>query len=137
MSLGDLTKQLAKEAIGAQMDEMVESIRGSDSGQKSETPAATADALASVIIGQIQAMQNALKEDQELLVQCSAGRDTIRVLEVFAPSPRLLVLTGLDSERVITRVVVPAEAVQLVCKPVAVKEGNKATRLRFILPKTK
>jgi hypothetical protein len=136
VSLGDLTKQLAKEAIGAQVDEMVGSLRGPDSAQKPDAPPAI-DALANVIMGQVQAMQNALKEDQELLVQCAAGRDTVRVLEMFAPSPRLLVLTGLDSERAITRVVVPAETVQLVCKPVAVKEGNNATRLRFVLPKTK
>jgi len=121
VGLGDLTKQFAKEALAAQVSEVME---------PSAQPAS--DALSSIIMGQVQAMQNALKDDQELLVHCTAGREIVRVLEMFAPSQRLLVLTGVDAERTVTRVVSPAEAVQLVCKPAPVKDGAKPTRLRFV-----
>src|SRR5690606_2597110 len=99
--------------------------------------AAAPDSLAAIITAQVQAMQNALKEDKELLVLCTAVTQTLRVLEVFSPSPRVLVLTGIDSDRVVTRVICPAETLQLVCKPVPVREGEKPVRVRFIQAKTK
>jgi hypothetical protein len=139
VSLGEFTKQLAKEALGAQVDEVVDSLRGKETASADTTSAAAgpADALAVAIIAQVQAMQNALKEDQELAVHCAAGRDTVRVFEMYAPSPRLLVLTGADSERAMTRIVSAADAVQLVCRPVTVKEGAKPLRLKFVVPKPK
>ena len=77
-------------------------------------------------------MQAALKDDRELLVQCTAAGQTLRLVEMFAPSDRVLVLTALDAERVVTRVVAGADVVQLACKPVAVKDGAKPLRLRFV-----
>lgn len=132
MGLGDLTKQLAKEALSAQVEDVMGAARAPEAAK-----AQTAGELAGVIMGQVQAMQNALEEDQELLVVCTAGRETVRVFEMFAPSPRLLVLTGIDAERALTRVVSPADTVQLVCKPTAVKDGAKAVRLRFMTPKAR
>jgi hypothetical protein len=131
VSLGEITKQLAKEAIGAQVDELL------DPQKRTEPATPGPDSLAQAVIAQVQAMQNALKDDQELLVSCTAGKDTVRVFELFAPSPRLLVLTGADQDRAPTRIVVAADAVQLVCKPVSVAAGAKPARLRFIVPKTK
>jgi hypothetical protein len=144
VSLGDLTKQLAKEALGAQVDEMIDTLRGPEAAAKAEAltlqggPAAgPGEPLAIVMIGQVQAMQNALKEDQELLVLWSAGQETIRIFEMFAPSPRLLVLSGIDTARALTRVVTSVESLQLICKPAAVKDGSKPVRLRFVGPKAK
>ena len=90
MALGELTKQLAQQAFSNQMKDVLDAKPGS--------PAPT-DNVGSTILGQIQAMQNALKEDQELLILVSAGAELIRVLEVFAPSWRVVVLTGVcDAE---------------------------------------
>ncbi|MCW5979468.1 MAG: hypothetical protein KIT09_15430 [Bryobacteraceae bacterium] len=130
MGLGDLTKQLAKEAFSAQVEEVIGSPRGPE-------PPGAPEPLASVIMSQVQAMQNALKDDHELLVLCTAGKETVRVFEMFSPSPRLLVLTGIDAERSLTRVISAADGVQLVCKPIPVKDGAKAVRLRFMTPKAK
>jgi len=137
MSLGEITKQIAKEVVGAQVDEVMGNLRGPE-GAKSESGPATADSadgVAALLMAEVQKMQAALKDDRELLVQCTAAGETLRVVEMFAPSGRVLVLTGLDAERVVTRVVAGAETVQLVCKPVAVKEGAKPVRLRFVTAK--
>ena len=79
-------------------------------------------------------MQNALKEDQELVVTSTIGAETFRVHEIFTPSPRLLVLTGVDADRNVTRVIAAVDAVQLVCKPMAVKADSKALRVRCVIP---
>jgi hypothetical protein len=122
MSLGQITAQLAQEALGRQLDDLT--------GSAPASPAATTPAGA--VLAQIQAMQNALKEDQELTVTCQAARDLIRVVEIFAPAPGLLVITGFDSERALTRVVTAVEAVQLICKPGTIKPGAKAARIRLV-----
>ena len=129
MSLGDLTKQFAKEVVGAQVEEVLGGSKPAEAGAKGE-PAA--EGPAALIMAEVQKMQAALKDDRELLVQCVAAGETLRVVEMFAPSDRVLVLTGLDAERVVTRVVAGADTVQLVCKPVVVKEGVKAVRIRFV-----
>ena len=144
MSLAQITKQLAQQAVGDSVKEAIDSLRPADaaavadslSGQRQTTPAST-DNLAVAIVGQVQAMQNALKDDQELIVICSAGMETLRVLEFFTPSPRLLVMTGIDTSKTITRVICPAETLQLVCKPMTVQTGTKAARVRFVSPKPK
>lgn len=132
MSLGEITKQIAKQALGEQVKEVMGTAA---------TPAAPAaeagEGIASVMLGQMQAMQNALKPEQELVVHCWAGTDRIRVLEVFAPTPRVLVLTGLDGEQAMTRVIMAAEKLQLVCKPVTAPVGAKPSRIRFVTPRPK
>ena len=67
---------------------------------------------------------------------CSRPRNASRTRVLFAISP-VLVLTGLDTERTITRVIVPVESLQLVCKPMPVQAGTKAARIRFVVPKSK
>jgi hypothetical protein len=57
------------------------------------------------------------------------------VLEVYAPSWHVLVLTGMDPDRTVTRVISPVESVQLVCKPIAAAPGTKPTKIRFVTPK--
>ena len=131
MSL-EFAKQLAKDALGNQMKEVVDSFRAGSEG--TPTPEAPSDNLATIIIGQVTAMQNALKEDQELVVTSTIGPETFRVLELFTPSPRLLVLTGVDGDRNVTRVIAAVDAVQLVCKPLPVKPDIKPVRVRCVMP---
>jgi len=61
----------------------------------------------------------------------------LRVLEFYAPSAQLLVMTGIDTDRNVTRVISPIEAVQLVCKVMSTQAGAKPARINFINPKPK
>jgi hypothetical protein len=133
MGIGAITKQLAAEALGNQMKEVMDGLRPGDAA----TPSAEPESLTGVVMAQVQAMQNALKEDQELLVHCTVGPTTLRVLELYAPSPKLLVITGAEGERGIARIISPVESVQLVCRPVAVKPDTKPVRVRMVTGKAK
>jgi len=134
MSIGAITKQLAQEALGSQVKEVMDSFKAPEAAAPPDP-----ENLTAVILGQVHAMQSALKDDQELAVTCTAGGTTVRVLELFAPSTKMLIVTGADAERVITRIITPAAAAQLVCRPVAWKgePGVKAPRIRLVAPKTK
>ena len=142
MGFGQLTKQLAQQVIGDQAKSVVDSLRPSDAAATSEAIAGTTpvaaghlDSAGAVVMAQIQAMQNALKDDRELVVLCTLGLETLRVLEFYAPSWRVAVLTGIDSDKTVTRIVSPIDSLQLVCKPMAVAPGAKPARIRFIPPK--
>jgi hypothetical protein len=142
VSIGLLTKQLAQQALSNQVKDVVDALRPADAAATAESlasarPAAAApgDNTGAIIIGQLQAMQNALKEDQELVVLCSSGLETLRVLEVYAPSWRVAVLTGIDPDKVITRLISPVESLQLVAKAMPVASGAKPARIRFVTPK--
>ncbi|MEO8126356.1 MAG: hypothetical protein ABJF23_29675 [Bryobacteraceae bacterium] len=144
MSFGQFTKQLAKEAVGNQLKDVMDSLRPADAAAKADSlgspaavSAAPADNLAAIVIAQVQAMQGILKEDQELVVLCTIGLETLRALEFYAPSPRVLVLTGIDSDGAISRVISPVESLQLVCKPMTVQPSAKPARIRFVVPKPK
>jgi hypothetical protein len=76
MALSDLTKQFAEQAI-----------RNVTAKAAAPPPP---DNLGAVILGQVQAMQRALKEDEELVVLWQAGGVVLRVLEFFLPSVRVL-----------------------------------------------
>ena len=121
MAFVELTKQLAKEAL----------LSAASSPGKDAAPAAAASAaenLGAVIFGQIHGMQKALKEDEELVVWLTAGAEKLRVMEIFLASPKVAVLSGHDSERNLTRVISPVEALQLVAKVTKVAAGAKAAR---------
>jgi hypothetical protein len=95
------------------------------------------DNIGATIIGQVQAMQKPLKEEDELVVLCTVGDQTLRIVEIFAPTWRVLVLTGIDVDKAVTRVITAPESLQLVCKPMPVQAGAKPVRVRFITPKPK
>jgi hypothetical protein len=143
--LGALTRQLAQQAVGEGVKDVMDSLRPPDLASISESliggPKAGAppqeDNVAAIIIGQIQAMQKACREDEELMVLAQAGLETLRVLEFFVPSWKIIVLTGIATDKRITRIISPVEQLQLVCKPVPVQESAKPTRIRFIAPKPK
>ena len=123
MSLGDLTKQLAVQALTT------------PDKPKAEAPAAPADSSGPAILSQLQAMQKALKDDEELIILFRYGGETIVVREVYFPTWQLAVLSGVDPNKSTTRVISPAEVLQLICKVAKVPGGNKPFRVGLIAPR--
>jgi hypothetical protein len=119
MALGDLTKQLAEQAIRS----------------AASRPAAPPlpENVGAAVLGQVQAMQKALKDDEELVVLCHAGGEIVRVMEFYMPSWQVVVLSGTDRDRNVARVVSAVESLQLVCK--VMKAAAKPNRIRFVTPK--
>ena len=133
MALGALTKQIAQQAL-------LDSLRTPEAAKVSESlntarPATSSESVCAVVLGQIQAMQRALKEDEELIVLLHNGLETMRVLEVYAPSWNVAVLTGIDADRNLTRVVSPAESLQLICKVMKTQPGAKPLKVALVAPK--
>jgi hypothetical protein len=124
MAFVDLTKQLAQQAIQSAM---------SDPPPAAPSP----DNPGAVILNQIGAMQKALKEDEELVIHLQSGEEKIRVMEIFLPSPQVAVLTGIDANRVVTRVVSAVAALQLVVRSAKAQAGAKAVRVGLVVPKGK
>jgi hypothetical protein len=132
MALGEFTRQLAQQAIGNQVKDLLETPQGQTAQAK------TPEGIGPTIFAQVQAMQKALKEDQELIVLFHSGGETIRVVELFAPSWQVVVITGIDSNKNIARVISPFESLQLVCKPAkSAPPPAKPLRVNFIGPKAK
>ena len=125
MALGEFTKQIAQQAILSATDKAAAS------------PAAAVEPAGSVVLGQLSAMQKALKEDEELVVHLVSGGEKIRVFEIFLPSPQVAVLSGIDASRAGTRVVSAVAALQLVCRTAKVPAGAKPARLNLISAKSK
>ena len=124
MALGDLTKQIAQQAL------LSATTKEPASPPLPENVAAT-------FLGQIAAMQKALKEDEELVVLYHSGAERIRVLEVFAPSREVVVLSGADTDRNRSRVVCSVASLQLIAKVVKVPPGTKPVRVGLINSKPK
>ena len=129
MALVDLTKQLAQQAI-------LSAASGKEK-EKESAAAGAADPTGSVILSQAAAMQKALKEDEELLVFFQNGAERIRVMEMFLPSPQVAVLTGIDPNRALSRVISAVDVLQLVCKTAKVQPGAKPARVALLTPKAK
>ena len=125
MALADLTKQIAQQALL------------SATTPSKEPPAASADALGGVILGQIAAMQKQLKDDEELVVTFQQGAERIRVMEIFLASPQVAVLIGPDAHRSLTRVVAAVASLQHVCKTAKTAPGAKPARVGLITAKPK
>jgi hypothetical protein len=125
MALGEIAKQFAQQALVDQL------------ASTPAAPPAQPDTVCAIMLGQVQAMQRACKEDEELVVLFRSGAETIRVLEFFVPSAQVLVLSGVDEAKNTTRVVSCAESVQLVCKVMKVQPPGKPARLGFRVPKPK
>jgi hypothetical protein len=121
MAFADLTKQLAQQALLSATQE----------------PAATPENPGAVMLGQIGAMQKALKDDEELVVFLHCGAERIRVMEIYLPSPQVAVLSGVDANRTQARVVSAVEALQLVTRTGKVQPGAKAVRVTLVMPKAK
>jgi hypothetical protein len=125
MPFGDLTKQLAEQAIR------------SATAPKPPAPPQPYH-LGADLIAQVQAMQKALKEDEELLVLFQAPFETVRVHEFFFPSWHVAVLTGIGAGKSMTRVISPVESLQLVCKVGKMPPSSTTpARIKFVTPKPK
>jgi len=127
MAIVDLTKQLAKEAF----------LSATQDPPAAPAAPAQADNAGTVIFGQIHGMQKALKEDEELAVWFANVTEKLRVMEIFLPSPKVVVLSGHDAERNLTRVISSVDALQLVAKVMKVTPGAKPIRVGLIMPKPK
>jgi 3-hydroxymyristoyl/3-hydroxydecanoyl-(acyl carrier protein) dehydratase len=122
MGFGHLTKQLATEAIADALSP----------DKPDKTPTTAPESVGAGIVKQVQAMQAALKEGEELAVLFHNGIEALRVLDFFQPSPQLVVMTGLDEARNVTRVILPGDKLQLTCKVMKVQSGAVPVRVRFI-----
>ena len=127
MAFVDLTKQLAKEAF----------LSATQDSPAAPASPAQADNSGAIIFGQIHGMQKSLKEDEELVVWFANATEKLRVMEIFLPSPKVVVLSGHDAERNLTRVISSVDALQLVVKVMKVAPGAKSARVGLIMPKPK
>jgi hypothetical protein len=124
MALVDLTKQIAQQALLS-------------ATTKEPAPAPQPENVAATFLAQIAAMQKALKEDEELVVLFQNGAERIRVMELFAPSREVAVLSGADADRNRLRVICAVASLQLTCKVFKVPPGTKPARVGLINPKPK
>jgi hypothetical protein len=122
MALGEFTKQIAQQAL----------LSATASPKDAPAPA---DSAASAILAQIAAMQKQLKDDEELVVAFHQGPERIRVMEIYVPSPQVVVLIGLDANRTLTRVISAPAALQLICKTSKTAPGAKPIRIGLVKPK--
>jgi hypothetical protein len=135
MPLGNIAKQIAQQAIGNQVKEV---LAGQETqGVGNVLAGHEAETSSGVFLSELQAMQKAVKENEELVVLYHNGIETLRVLEIFVPSPEVIVLAGLDADRNVTRIVSSAAVLQLTCKVRKLEPEAKAIVLRVLLPKPK
>ncbi|MFN7993158.1 MAG: hypothetical protein U0Q18_06140 [Bryobacteraceae bacterium] len=125
MALGELTRQIAEQAIR------------SAATKPAPATVPAPDNVGAAIVGQVQAMQKALKEDEELVVSWHSGAESVRVMEFYVPSAQVVVLSGTDRDKNTTRVISPPESLQVVCKVMKVPAGAKPARINFLAPKPK
>ena len=130
MGLGQLTKQLAQQAIGNQVKDAVDGVVAPEAAA-----APPVETISSIVLGELHAMQKGLREDQELIVTYDAGREALRVREIYVRSPQIAVLSGTGADNALTRVICPFESLVLVCKPTPVPAGTAAVRVRLVTPK--
>src|SRR5882672_11083182 len=108
MAFGEITRQLAQHALGDTIKDALDS--------PAKPAPVQADSAGATILAQLQAMQRALKPDEELVILVNTGAETVRIVEVFVPSSQVFVLTGADGGKNVTRIVSTADSLQLVCK---------------------
>jgi hypothetical protein len=135
MTIGSIGKVLANQAIETTKNTVMDAVRTPEPAKPAEPkPVPAADAGAA-IVGQIQAMQRPLREDQELAVLFPAGEEMLRVTEIFVPNSEVLVFAGVDSEGNVTRVISPAAAAQVICKILKVSPGATPSRVNVLTPR--
>ena len=135
MAFGNIGKAIAGQAFETTKKGVLDA-RSTDPPKAPEKPAVP-ETLGGIILGQIQGMQRALREDQELLVQFHTGSELLRVTEIFVPSLLLFVLNGTDAQQNVTRIIVPAEQLKLVCKIVKVAPDARPVRVNVLSPRPK
>jgi hypothetical protein len=144
MAFGNIGRVIAGQAIESTKKNVLDALRGPETVKAAEkiqadrvAAPAGGENIGAIVLGQIQAMQRSMKEDQELVVLFETGGETLRVLEIFVPSLHVFVLAGIDAERNVTRVVIPVESAQLVCKIMHVAPDAKPIRVNVLSPRPK
>jgi hypothetical protein len=135
MTIGGLGKALANQAIESTKNTVMDAVRPSDAAKTAAPAQPVGQDAGSIIIGQIQAMQRPLREDQELAVTFRAGLEMLRVTEIFVPNAQVLVFSGLDPDGHVTRVITPVDMAQVVCKVMQVTAGSNPIRVNVLTPK--
>ncbi|MEP6714336.1 MAG: hypothetical protein ABJC09_02105 [Terriglobia bacterium] len=142
MALGNIGRVIAGQALESTKKGVMDALRSPEPAKpvdKSQgerpSPPPVGENIGPIILGQMQAMQRTLQEDQELLVQFHTGNEVIRVLEIILPSIHVFVLSGVDADQNVARVVIPAEAARLVFKVMKVAEGAKAIKVTVLSPR--
>lgn len=132
MAIGEFTKQLAQQAL----TNAGKSILDTPGPAPSVEPGSP-EGIGATILAEVKAMQSALKDDAELAVFVGTGGETLRISEVYLPSPFVAVLIGTGADRNITRVITRIDALQLTCKVLKVPAGAKPLRVAFREAKAK
>ena len=135
MTIGGLGKALANQAIESTKNTVMDAVRPSDAAKTAAPAQPVVQDTGSIIIGQIQAMQRPLRDDQELAVTFRAGNEMLRVTEIFVPNGQVLVFSGIDPEGHVTRVITPVDMAQVVCKVMLVTAGSNPIRVNVLTPK--
>lgn len=136
MTIGSLGKVLANQALESTKNTVMDAVNPSP--PKATVPPVTsspAHDTGAAIIGQIQAMQRPLHEDQELAIFIRGIDETLRVTEIFVPNPEVLVFAGVDPQGNITRVIAPVDTAQIVCKILKVQTGATPSRVNVLTPR--
>ena len=108
MTIGSIGKALANQAIESTKNTVRDTVNPPEPAKSPEARLGPPD-VGSLIIGQIQAMQRPLKEDQELAVTIGAGNEILRVTEIFVPGAPVLVFAGVDTEGRVRRFIAPVD----------------------------
>jgi len=141
MALGNIGKVLADQAIEATKRNVLGSLAGPEPAKTPEAPAkptASPVEIGPVILGQLQGMQRALRDDQELRVEYYTGTELVHVLEIFVPTPQVFVLSGTDSTREhAVRVIVPAANAAFTTRVMRVEVGRTPLRVNILTPRPK
>jgi uncharacterized protein (UPF0218 family) len=138
MTIGGLGKVLASQAIESTKKTVLDAVNPNDPvkpARPAEGPQPSQSDVGAIIVGQIQAMQRPLREDQELAVTVRGGDEMLRVIEILVPNAQVLIFVGADAEGRVTRVVSPADASHVVCKVMPVAPGASPVRVNVLTPK--
>ncbi len=136
MTIGSLGKVLANQALESTKNTVIDAvIPPAPKAGPPPAPAGTTHDTGAAIIGQIQAMQRPLHEDQELAVFIQANDETLRVTEIFVPNAEVLVFAGVDPQGNITRVLAPVDTARIVCKILKVEPGASPSRVNVLTPR--
>jgi hypothetical protein len=137
MTIGGLGKVLANQAIESTKKTVMDAVNPSDpkAAKPAEAPQPAPADVGAVIVGQIQAMQRPLREDQELTVTFRAGDEMLRVTEILVPNAQVLIFVGADAQGHVTRVISPVDMAQVVCKVTPVTPGAGPVRVNVLTPK--
>jgi hypothetical protein len=138
MALADIGRAIAGQALDSAKSSMLDAVKSEPDRKPTPNVSGSApESLGSVMLAQIQGMQKALKDDQELVVQFRSGEELLRIVEIFVPSPQVFVLIGNDGQQRLTRIVAAAATLQLICKVLRVAPGSTPVRLKIMTPAQK